>query len=84
MYSCHWPMFDSSFLMAEAAARGHCVAILPASMFEEDLASGRMVRPIDPTVRAGSCWLITLQARDRSAALATFVEWMGQQASQSV
>jgi DNA-binding transcriptional LysR family regulator len=70
--------------MAEAAARGRGVAILQTSMFGDDLASGRGVRPFDPAIRAGSCWLIALQVRDRSAALATFVEWMGQQASQSV
>jgi LysR family transcriptional regulator of beta-lactamase len=77
-------MFDSPFLMAEAAARGHGVAILPVSMFEDDLASGRLVRPLDPAFHAGSYWLTTPQARERSAALTAFVEWMGQQASQSV
>jgi len=70
--------------MAEAAARGHGVAILPASMFGDDLASGRLVRPFDPAIHAGSYWLTTPQARERSAALTAFVEWMGQEASQSV
>jgi len=75
------PMFDSSVLMAEAAARGHGIAILPVSMFEEDLANGRLVRPFDLAIQAGSYWLITPKAREKSAALNAFVEWMGEKAA---
>lgn len=70
------PMFDSSFLMAEAAARGHGVAILPVSMFEDDLASGRLVRPFDLSIHGGSYWLTTPMAREKSAAMIALAEWL--------
>jgi LysR family transcriptional regulator of beta-lactamase len=66
--------------MAEAAARGHGVAILPVSMFEEDLANGRLVRPFDLAIHAGSYWLVTAKAREKSTALTAFVEWVNREA----
>jgi LysR family transcriptional regulator of beta-lactamase len=38
-------MFDSSLTLAEAAAQGAGVALLPARMFEHMLQQGRLVRP---------------------------------------
>jgi LysR family transcriptional regulator, regulator of gene expression of beta-lactamase len=74
------PVFDSSFLMAEAAARGHGVAMLPISMFENDLANGRLVRPFDLSINAGSYWLLTVKSRERSAAMTAFTDWIVQTA----
>lgn len=73
------PMFDSSVLMAEAAVRGHGVAMLPIAMFEDELANGRLVRPFELAIDAGSYWLITVKAREKSAALTAFAEWITQE-----
>lgn len=72
------PMFDSSLLIAEAAARGHGVGILPVPMFESELASGRLVRPFDLAIHGGSYWLITPKAREKSAAMLAFAEWLAE------
>jgi len=73
------PMFDSSFLMAEAAARGHGVAILPATMFEGDLAGGRLVRPFALSLSADAYWLTMPKGREPSPALAAFRNWIAGQ-----
>lgn len=78
-FSLTGPMFDSSFLMAEAAARGHGIAILPVPMFEDDLANGRLVRPFELAIHGGSYWLTTPVARERSAAMIAFAEWLHQE-----
>lgn len=70
------PMFDSSFLMAEAAARGHGVAILPQAMFEGDLANGRLVRPFSQSVSADAYWLLVPKGREPTPALKAFEHWI--------
>ncbi|MFN5719315.1 MAG: LysR substrate-binding domain-containing protein, partial [Bradyrhizobium sp.] len=55
------PIFDSSVGMAEAAARGVGVGLVPIAMFENELASGRLKRPFAAEVPAGSYWLTWLK-----------------------
>ena len=43
-------MFDSSLTLAEAAAQGAGVALLPARMFQHLLQQGRLVRPFEQEV----------------------------------
>ncbi len=70
------PLFDSSILMAEAAARGLGVALLPIAMFENELASKRLVQPFTETVASGSYWLIRPQSRAPSEGLLAFEAWI--------
>ena len=50
------PQFDSSIALAEAAAQGAGVALLPPAMFTHLLRAGRLVQPFALTVPAGAYW----------------------------
>ena len=69
-------VFDSSLTMAEAAAQGVGVALLPARMFEHDLRAGRLARPFATEVTLGEYWLTRLKSRTETAAQAAFREWL--------
>ncbi|WP_304349311.1 LysR family transcriptional regulator [Comamonas testosteroni] len=69
-------MFDSSLTLAEAAAQGAGVALLPARMFEHMLQQGRLVRPFAHEVDTGAYWLTYLKSRQASPALQTFRQWL--------
>ena len=69
-------MFDSSLTLAEAAAQGAGIALLPARMFEHMLQQGRLVRPFAHEVDTGAYWLTYLKSRQASPALQTFRQWL--------
>lgn len=72
------PMFDSSLVLADAAAQGDGVALLPVRLFSRDLRGGRLVRPFDTQVDLGSYWLTRLKARKESHAMLAFRDWLKQ------
>ena len=69
-------MFDSSLTLAEAAAQGAGVALLPTRMFEHMLQQGRLVRPFAHEVDTGAYWLTLLKSRPASGALQVFRQWL--------
>jgi LysR family transcriptional regulator of beta-lactamase len=70
------PIFDSSVAMAEAAARGVGVGLVPTAMFQNELMSGRLVRPFATVVPAGSYWLTWLKSKDMTPGMRAFRDWM--------
>ncbi|WP_029004145.1 LysR family transcriptional regulator [Azorhizobium doebereinerae] len=70
------PVFDSSPLMASAAAAGHGVALLPVAMFAPELAAERLVQPFAATIDAGRYWLTRLNSRPETPAMAAFRGWI--------
>lgn len=70
------PVFDSSLAIADAAAAGAGVGLLPARLFSQDLAGGRLVRLFDVEVDAGRYWLTRLRSRPETPALRAFREWL--------
>ena len=72
------PIFDSSPTMAAAAAGGAGVALLPVRLFEQDLASGRLVQPFNTRVDTGRYWLTRLKSRPETSAMSAFREWLRQ------
>ena len=70
------PIFDSSSLMAQAAMRGHGIAVLPLEMFENELQSGCLIQPFALTVSTGSYWLVRLQSCDLTDAMSAFRDWL--------
>jgi LysR family transcriptional regulator of beta-lactamase len=74
----HGPIFDASPTIAAAAASGVGVALLPGRLFEQDLASGRLVQPFNLGVDAGRYWLTRLKSRAETAAMAVVREWLQQ------
>ncbi|HEY4253122.1 MAG TPA: LysR family transcriptional regulator [Roseomonas sp.] len=74
-------VFDSSVAMAEAAAQGAGVALLPVALFARDLRSGRLLRPFGTEIAAGAYWLTWLKSRRESAAMLAFRGWLDRQDS---
>ena len=70
------PIFDSSVGMAEAAARGVGVGLVPIAMFANELASGRLRRPFAAEVPAGSYWLTWLKSREVTPGMRAFRDWL--------
>ncbi|MDW6021195.1 LysR family transcriptional regulator [Mesorhizobium sp. BAC0120] len=70
------PVFDSSAVMASAAAAGAGVALLPAMMFENELAAERLMRPFAAEIDAGRYWLVRLRSRAESPAMRGFRLWL--------
>lgn len=70
------PIFDSSALMAAAAAAGQGVALAPPSMFARELAAEQLVQPFAATIDAGRYWLTRLMSRPASDAMQRFRGWL--------
>jgi len=70
------PIFDASPTIAAAAASGAGVALLPGRLFEQDLASGRLVQPFDLWVDVGRYWLTRLKSRLETPAMTAFRTWL--------
>src|SRR5262249_19148516 len=56
-------VFDSSVIMAEAAAQGAGVALLPVAMFTRELQQGGLVQPFAIETAVGSYWLTSLRSK---------------------
>ena len=69
-------VFDTSLALAEAAAQGAGVALLPVALFARDLASGRLVQPFDTSIDTGRYWLTWLGSRRPSPAMRAFAAWL--------
>lgn len=74
------PVFDSSWVMVEAAMQGVGVALAPPSLFARDLEQGRLVRPFPVEVSAGGYWLTWLKSRAPTPALEAFRAWLAEEA----
>ena len=70
------PIYDSSVAMAELAARGFGVALLPYAMFQDQISDGRLVRPFDTEVTTGRYWSTRLSNKEPTTAMATFEAWL--------
>lgn len=74
--SLRGPLFDNSWLMAEAAMQGEGVALVPPLLFERQLADGRLIQPFPLTVTTGAYWLTRLKSKAPTAAMAAFRDWL--------
>ena len=75
------PVFDSSRLMVEAAMQGAGIALAPALMFDHEMNTGRLVRPFDVEVHAGSYWLTSLKGKPMTPAMLLFSQWIVKEAA---
>jgi len=78
--SLRGPVFDSSTLMVAAAEAGLGVALAPPAMFDEALATERLVRPFAIEIDTGSYWLTRLMSRPETPAMRVFGEWLAVEA----
>ncbi len=72
------PVFDSSWVMVQAALRGAGVALAPAAMFENELTAGRLARPFGAEVDLGAYWLTRLKSKAETRAMAAFRGWLSE------
>ena len=70
------PMFDTSLALAEMAAAGLGVALLPVRLFERPIKEGRLARPFTSEVETGRYWLTRLHSREPSPAMRAFRDWL--------
>ncbi|WP_372013082.1 LysR family transcriptional regulator [Tistrella mobilis] len=70
------PVFDSSVALAELAADGFGVALLPVAMFSRQIRQGRLTQPFATTVPAGRYFLAWPSERPQSRAMAAFTAWI--------
>jgi LysR family transcriptional regulator of beta-lactamase len=70
------PVFDSSVLMADAAAQGLGVALVPIKLFMHDLRHGRLVRPFAAESGSGAYWLTQLKSKQMTAGMRAFRAWL--------
>lgn len=76
-------IFDSSLALAQAAAQGAGVALLPVKMFQRELEVGRLVQPFEVEVPAGGYWLTWLKSRRETGAMKAFRNWLLAQAGKT-
>lgn len=69
-------MFDSSLVLADAAAQGAGVALLPTRLFEREFLAGRLQRPFALEVETGRYWLTRIASRRPNAAMQAFSAWI--------
>ncbi|MDR6215746.1 LysR family transcriptional regulator [Paracidovorax wautersii] len=69
-------VFDSSLALAEAAAQGAGVALLPQRLFTRELQQGRLAQPFGTEIALGAYWLTRLKSRPPGAAMEAFRSWM--------
>jgi LysR family transcriptional regulator of beta-lactamase len=70
------PVFDSSVIMAGAAAQGAGVALLPVAMFTRELQQGELVQPFAIETAVGSYWLTSLRSKRPTAGMLAFQTWL--------
>lgn len=71
------PRFEQFGLVAEAAATGLGIGLLPRFLIEEKLASGRLIALPGRALRTqGSYWFVTPEAKAASRAVRLFAEWI--------
>ncbi|MGX1789784.1 LysR substrate-binding domain-containing protein [Bosea sp. NPDC055332] len=78
------PVFDSSIALAEVAAAGEGIALVPALLFTRYFDAGRLVRPFPVEVSLGSYWLTWLQSRSLTPAMLAFRDWTVEESRMSI
>lgn len=72
------PTYDSSVAIAELAARGLGVALLPHKMFHAHLADERLARPFEAEIATGSYWITRLASKEPTPAILAFEAWLAE------
>jgi LysR family transcriptional regulator of beta-lactamase len=56
--------------------QGAGIALAPALMFDHEINTGRLVRPFEVEVHAGSYWLTGLKGKPMTPAMLQFSQWI--------
>ena len=83
----HGPRFDRSFLSLSAAADGLGVALESLLLDERELASGRLVRPLQgicADITYTGHWLVFPRAKRYSKSIIVFVDWLAKELKMNI
>jgi LysR family glycine cleavage system transcriptional activator len=76
------PLFSSIYMALEAAQAGHGVALAPAPLVALDIASGRLVRPLEFEMdNPYAFWIVTKGKRPPDERIKALTAWLLAQAS---
>lgn len=79
------PRFTVENMAIEAAVRGDGVALVSSYAVEDDLRTGRLVRPFDLVLEADfAYWLVLPPERMRRAKVRAFCEWLLEEAEREI
>lgn len=70
------PMLDSSIALADMAAQGQGVAMLPRDLLTVWVKDGRLVQLFDHSLALGSYWLTRMPSRPETAGMRSFRQWL--------
>ncbi len=70
------PLFDSSWVMVQAAMLDAGVALAPPNMFAQPLAQGQLVQPFPLEIDLGAYWLTRLITKAPTPAMDAFRDWI--------
>ncbi len=70
------PLFDSSWVMVQAAIQREGVALAPPVMFERELVEGRLVQPFAIEVDVGAYYLTRLMTKPQTPSMKAFRDWL--------
>jgi LysR family transcriptional regulator of beta-lactamase len=73
------PVFDSSVTMAEAAAQGAGIALVPVAMFRREIEAGSLAVPFATQAPVGSYWLTWLKSKPLTRGMDLFRDWIVQE-----
>jgi len=70
------PVLDTTVALADAAAQGLGVALLPIRLFRREIDAGLLVQPFAATVLTGRYWLTRLKSRAETPAMEALADWL--------
>lgn len=70
------PVLDTSVALADLAASGFGVALLPVPLFERAVAEGRLARPFATGIATGRYWLTLPADRVMTPAMRSLLAWL--------
>ena len=70
------PVLDSSLAIADLAAQGEGIALLPVAMFQRQIAVGQLVQPFPVMLPVGGYWLTWPAGRALDPAMGDFRDWL--------
>jgi LysR family glycine cleavage system transcriptional activator len=77
------PILNRASMLIDAAIDGQGVALARTALVASDLINGRLVRPIDVSLKmANTYWIVCPQATSRVPKIATFRNWLLTEAAQ--
>jgi LysR family glycine cleavage system transcriptional activator len=73
----HGPIIDRASMLIDAAVDGHGIALARTALAAFDIINGRLVRPIDVSLRmANTYWIVAPKATSSLPKIATFRTWL--------